>query len=379
MAKQRSKGEGTFYFDEIKQLYRAMITTPAGNRLTKSSKNEEIVSDWLNEQRLLVGRRQHIEPHNITLGDWIDEWLETYAKPSVRPRTYDRYKSLLAHTSTLQKTRLTSLIPAHFQKLYNSLSTLSGTTRKHIHYCLSGCLEQAVINRLLYSNPIKAVEAPKATTKEIETFTAEELDAIRKAAESDVHGLVIFIATNTGMRLSEILALTWKDIDLKKNTISIKNTVHYSISAGTRIEDPKNQYSKRTISIDKALALKIKEHKLKYASQTYLFMSQAGNNVTPHNFLRWHYDKIRTKAGVTKGFHALRHTHATELIAAGVPLPDVSRRLGHSRISTTMDIYAHVIPKNDEKMINTIDIIFNKKPAPAESTDTAETQRDAPN
>lgn len=355
-----------------------MITTPAGKRLTKSSKDESIVKDWLNEQRLLIGRGQHVEPHNITLGQWIDEWLETYAKPSVRPRTYDRYKSLLAHTTPLQKKRLTNLIPAHFQKLYNDLSALSGTTKKHIHYCLSGCLEQAVINRLIYANPIKAVEAPRATTKEIETFTPDELDAIRKAAESDVHGLVIFIAINTGMRLSEILALSWKDIDLKKNTISIKHTVHYSISAGTRLEDPKNEYSKRTIPIDKTLALKIKEHKLKFGSQPYLFMSQAGGNVTPHNFLRWHYDKIRTQAKVTKGFHAFRHTHATELIAAGVPLADVSRRLGHSRISTTMDIYTHAIPKNDDRLINTIDTIFNKKPAAPEPA-SEETKKDAPN
>ena len=91
MSNKRSNGEGSFYFDEKKQIYRAMILTPAGKRMTKSSKDEEVVKDWLNEQRLLVGRGQHVEPNGMTLGTWIDEWLEVYAKANVRPRTYDRY------------------------------------------------------------------------------------------------------------------------------------------------------------------------------------------------------------------------------------------------------------------------------------------------
>lgn len=261
----------------------------------------------------------------------------------------------------------------------NTLTSLSGTTKKHIHYCLSGCLKQAVINRLIHNNPIQFVEAPKATTKEIETFTEKELDTIRKFAATEVHGLAIFIAINTGMRLSEILALSWPDIDLKKNTMTVRNTAHYSISAGNYISEPKNQYSKRTISIDKSLALLIKEHKLKYSSQTYLFMSQAGNNMTPHNYLRWHFQKLKDTEKIKKGFHAFRHTHATELIAAGIPIPDVSRRLGHSRVSTTMDIYAHVLPKNDDKMINAIDEFFNKKPKKKDEIISNEIEKDVPN
>jgi len=379
MANKRPNGEGSLYFDEKKQIYRAMITTPAGKRMTKSSKDEELVKDWLNEQRLLVGRGQHVEPSGMTLGIWIDEWLDVYAKKNVRPRTYDRYISLLDHAEIIRSIKLTNLLPAHFQKLYNTLTDLSGTTKKHIHYCLSGCLKQAVINKLIYNNPIQFVEAPKATTKEIETFTEEELDTVRKFANTEVHGLVVFIAINTGMRLSEILALSWTDIDLKKNTISINNTVHYSISAGTHIGDPKNQYSKRTISIDKSLVLKIKEHKLKYATQSYLFMTAQGNNLTPHTYLRWHFQKVKESEGIKKGFHAFRHTHATELIAAGIPIPDVSRRLGHSRVSTTMDIYAHVLPKNDAQIINAIDTIFNKKVAKKEEIISNEIQKDAPN
>lgn len=71
MANKRANGEGSFYFDEKKQLYRAMIVTPAGKRKTKSSKNEDVVKDWLNEQRLLIGRGQFIEPSALTLLEWV--------------------------------------------------------------------------------------------------------------------------------------------------------------------------------------------------------------------------------------------------------------------------------------------------------------------
>jgi integrase len=181
------------------------------------------------------------------------------------------------------------------------------------------------------------------------------------------------------MRLSEILALSWTDIDLIKNTITVRNTIHYSVSAGTHIREPKNQYSKRTISIDKSLVLRIKEHKLKYSSQPYLFMTPIGTNVTPHTYLRWHYQKLKDTEKIKKGFHAFRHTHATELIAAGIPLPDVSRRLGHSRVSTTMDIYAHVLPKNDSKIIDAIDVIFNKKIVKKQEIDPNKIKEDIPN
>lgn len=108
-------------------------------------------------------------------------------------------------------------------------------------------------------------------------------------------------------------------------------------------------------------------------------MSQAGTNVTPHNYLRWHFQKLKDAENIKKGFHAFRHTHATELIAVGIPIPDVSRRLGHSRVSTTMDIYAHVLPKNDDKMINVIDEIFNKKPKKKDETTSDKIEKDVPN
>ena len=359
MAKKRANGEGSKWFDEPKQLYRAAITTPAGKRLTKASKVEEVVDDWLNEQRLLVGRRQHIEPHSVTLGDWIDEWLEVYAKVSVRPRTYDRYVSLLAHAEPLDKQRLVNLLPSHFQKLYNSLDELSGTTRKHLHYCLSGCLQQAVKNKLIHRNPIDDVDAPKSKPKEIEIFTDDELAAIFAAAESTKYPVIFDIAIGTGMRVSEILALQRQHIDTKKSTIKVEKTVHYSISEGTHTCDPKTDKSRRTIKIDKYTMGRIRDHLLK-TSGNILFPASHGDYLNPTTYLRYHYSKVREAAGLTKGFHSFRHTHATQLINAGVPVQEVSRRLGHSRVSTTADIYTHPTDDGEDNVVSMVDDIRNR-------------------
>ncbi len=363
MAKRRNNGEGSFYFDEAKQIYRAMIATPSGKRLTKSNKNEEVVKDWLNEQRLLIGRGQHIDPHGVTLGHWIDEWLDTYAKHSVRPRTYDSYVSLLAHTEPIRNKLLVKLMPVHIQKLYNSLSVLSGTTRKHLHYCLSGCLKQAVINKLIHSNPIESVEAPKAKRKNIEIFTDEEIKKLMEAAEGYKYPVIIHIAFGTGMRISEILALEWTDFDMKNNKVTIQRTVHYSMSAGTHTQETKTENSRRTIELFPDTMREIKKHQLKYGQDGksgLLFPAIHGKHIPPTTYLRYYFKPIREKVGIEKGFHAFRHTHATQLIAAGVPIQEVSRRLGHSRVSTTLDIYTHAVETDEAKAMKAMGGIYKR-------------------
>ena len=363
---KRANGEGSFYFDEAKGLYRAMLTTPNGKRLTKSSKDEDIVKDWLNEQRLLIGRSQHVEPHSMTLKEWLDEWLEVYSKPSVRPRTYDRNKSLLAHADSIGNIKLQNLTPSHIQRMYNSLSAYSGQTRRHIHNCLHNALQQAVTNLLIHSNPTAGVKPPTVVKKEIEVFTKAEVKKLFEAGASYRFPVILNIAYNTGMRLSEILALRWQDVDTKKGTVSINQTVHRSDSAGVQFEEPKTASSKRKITIPPDTIQALIAHKLKTGVQNgLLFVTM--NNTPMHSglYLKKIYNPIREKADVTeKGFHAFRHTHASMLLSAGVPIQDVSKRLGHAKVSTTLDIYSHCMPLADEKILRTIKRINIKQNGP---------------
>jgi integrase len=347
MAKKRVNGEGTIYYDKRRKVYRAMLTTPAGRRMTKQSKDADTVRDWLNEQRLLIGRNQHIEPHGITVGEWLDTWLETYAKHNTRPRTYDRYCSLLDRAKPIRNIRLVNLSSSDLQNLYNNLSQIyAGSTMKHIHFCLSGAFKQAVINNLININPCDRVQTPKAGKALIEIFTTAEVSSMLKAAKKYPCPQIILLAYTTGMRLSEILALDWSSVNLLNGTISIIRTIHRSFSAGLYFADCKTASSRRVISIPKEVVNELKKYRLSSGrSEGLLFVNRANNPYDSTAYTSRVFNKIKADCGIQgKGFHSFRHTHASELIKKGVPIPDVSARLGHSKISTTLDVYSHCVP-----------------------------------
>jgi integrase len=155
MANKRPNGEGSISYVESKELYRAMLVTPAGKCITKSSKNEDVVKDWLNEQRMLIGRNLHVEPSSITLQEWLISWLETYSKPGIRQRTYERYNSLIDHFKPIANLPIQKITPDHLQTLYNSMREegYSGETCKKVHQLVHKALRRAQINRYIQLTP----------------------------------------------------------------------------------------------------------------------------------------------------------------------------------------------------------------------------------
>lgn len=386
---RRQNGEGTFYFDEKKHLYRAMIITPAGNRLTKSSKDEDIVKDWLNEQRLLIGRNQHVEPSALTLYNWLYSWVETYAKPKIRQRTYEGYTSQIYHTETLWHVPIQKITPNQLQSLYNEMQEegFSGETRKKVHQMIRNALRRAVINKYLQSNPADLVDTPKVLREEVQVFTRKEIDQLLSHAKESRYYPMLLMAVTTGVRLGELLGLRWQDIDLINHEIFIRQTLLQSSKKGIIFEPPKTKNSKRRISIGPQTVNVLKEYKKKWSESRLLhpgdddlaFVTKEHTPISPQHFLKRFWNKLQLHLEFAmnnyvakpmsvkkpyetileecrqqkswqrfpaKNFHTLRHTFATTLLADGVPITDVSRALGHARVSTTLDIYSHAIPEN---------------------------------
>lgn len=439
MATKRPYGEGTFYFDETKQLYRAMLVSPSGKRLTKASKNEEIVKDWLNEQRLLVGRNQHVDPIGITLLEWATSWVDTYSRPNVRQRTYERNLSLLNHLEPIAGTALQKLTPTQIQSLYNDMADegyASGTI-KHVHKLLNGILKQAVANRYIMINPLQqGVKPPRIVRDEIEIFTAAEIELLLQLAQQNNPRLypALLLAVTTGMRLGEVLGIRWQDIDLTNSTLQVRQSLQMT-GIGIIFEPPKTEKGKRKIPLPQQMVLAFKEYrklwsesKIKHAHNTcskcnatgklvddgnkniisyecpscdhawlyandLVFVSNTHTPLHPKNFTVRFWHKLQTDAEfhmnefkpeplrtkekykVTlencrmqadwqqfnlRNFHALRHTYATTLLTSGVPIVDVSRVLGHAKVSTTLDIYGHAIPENSKVIADKIANAFLK-------------------
>lgn len=403
MAK-RLNGEGSYWFDEAKQLHRAAITTPAGARLTKSSKDAEIVKDWLNEQRLAIGRGQHVEPSVLTLTDWLYQFVETYSRPpKVKQRTYERYRSLIPHVDPIGQNNLQKITPAHLQGLYNTLyeEGFSGSTRRQVHQLLHAALKRAVINRLLNHNTADLVDPPKADSKEVETFTAKEIDLLLKVARTWRQYPAFLLAVTSGMRLGEILGVRWCDIDMDAHVVHVRQNLQVSALKGIMLDSPKTEKGKRKIKLPAITINTLAEYRKVWAESRLkhpgdddlIFVTKNHKPASPQNFLNRFWWRIqidaefmmnRTKVNPmsehkklevlleehrakddwqqfpAKNFHAIRHTWATTLLAAGVPIVDVSRALGHAKVSTTLNIYGHAIPENSNMIAEKIAVAFLK-------------------
>ncbi len=153
-----------------------------------------------------------------------------------------------------------------------------------------------------------------------------------------------------GFRKSEVLALTRGDVSLERGTISVNRTVIYT-KGGISVGEPKSQSSRRTVVVPKDALRELREHIGQLESdQSLLFMTSSGIPVAPPNLVRMFKEEV-AKAGLPKiRFHDLRHLHGTCLLLAGVDLKQIQSRLGHSQISTTADIYLHMLPSMDAEM-----------------------------
>lgn len=218
----------------------------------------------------------------------------------------------------------------------------------------------------------KRLVFPKEETPEIEVFSEDELNTIFEALESEPINIrvLIEVALMTGCRRGEIVGLKWSDIDLEKQTISIKRSAYQVANQEIKTKMPKSKNSIRRFSIPSRLCLTLNEYKNDHDTckamwgeswnpEGYLFTQFDGTLMHPDTPTR-QYAKFLKRHGIRHiKFHALRHTAATILLANGCDIKTVSARLGHGDIETT-NIYLHAMQEADRKAANTLDKLFAK-------------------
>ena len=416
MARRRNN-EGSISYEKARDSYKALLYLDDGRRISKRFKEEIDAKNWLDDQRYMLRKGKFIEPSALTLGDWMVEFLEVYSKPpAVRQRTYERYVSLLNHLATIADVKVQDFTPHALQRLFaEQMAEYAGETRKKVHNLVSMALDQAVLNKIIDSNPLQSVKPPKVEREEVETFTKKELAAILQAASSHRNFGIVKLAAVSGMRLSELLGLKWHCVEFDTNSINIVKVLQLSDTKGIILEDPKSKSSKRRITIpsgtmDTLKKIKpapkldasgaIDEKDAARIDDSFVFLSSVGAPILPSVFERWwgktqgstipawmeldakqkamfvkkrrgseewksiiasdeYKSIVKVKQQLLKKFHALRHTHATWLLAAGIPLVDVSRRLGHAKPSITLDLYSHAMPHHADGMGDRVQEIYN--------------------
>ncbi|KYG28132.1 tyrosine-type recombinase/integrase [Alkalihalobacillus trypoxylicola] len=325
-----------------------------------------------------INKGYSFDNHNVTVGQFIDHWLEHVAKRKVTERTLLNYTRALdrrirPYIGTL---KLTELKLHHGQKLVTEFLE-EGKSERYIEYTFTlfrGSLNFAVKTDILQKNPLEHLELPRPRQTKKTTWSAEEIKRfmIFSKTENPYYMVPLLIAARTGMRRGEVLGLRWDKVDFERKKI----TVEYSLTFNEPTKQfimvsPKTKSSYRQISIDDDLTNELKRHRKRQLEMKMLLGADyddswnlvcCSTNGRPMygRSLAHHFDHVAKKAGLKKiRIHDLRHSHATMLLREGVNPKIVSERLGHSSIKMTLDVYSHVTLDMQEKTADIIKNILN--------------------
>jgi integrase len=307
-----------------------------------------------------------VAPHKLTVGQWLETWLQEYKRPQVRPLTFDNYERivrchlipLLGHLS------LRELRPEHVQRAYNDRQQagMAAGGIRLMHAVLHGALKQALKNQLVLRNVTEAAVTPSVRTRCIQPLSLQEVRHLLSAIAHHPLYPAILLGLSTGLRRGELLGLRWQDIDLERELIYIRQTlarvrVHRTCEDAqkTRLifQEPKTEQSRRMLPIHTDVVEELQRHKARQAQerlllgQAYedhglLFCTAIGSPLEPVDFYR-RFVRLTQHAGLAaRRFHDMRHTFATLMLELGESPKTVQTMLGHTTIATTMDIYSHV-------------------------------------
>lgn len=330
-----------------------------------------------------------IKLDKMSVADYFNYWLVNYVERNLKYNTVKNYRNILKKyiIPKLGKYRVRTLSPEMLQEFIDDIAANATTKQgkplaQHtvaiIFTVTKEALRRAVFPyRIIKDNPMAYVDMPKyepqpkKTKQDLKIIT---LDQYRELLDyfpvADSFHMPLVIAFNTGMRRGEICALTWNKIDLVNNTITVDSNMIQHGKGTYELASPKTKASYRTIDIGQTLVNELKEKRKSqmenqmryghlYDKSNFVCTEENGSPVLP-NTIKYKSRLVQEKLHMNFNFHSLRHTHATMLLEAGEKMKVVSERLGHSRISTTMDTYSHVTHKMRKNTVSLIEQIQNE-------------------
>jgi len=324
---------------------------------------------------------EHVDPTRMTVRQWLATWLETM-RPEVALRSHERYAVIVHHhlIPALGNLAITKLAPAHIQSFYNDLASsgrrdgkpgpLAPRSRRQIHRVLSAALSRAVEQQVLARNPCDVFKRrlPKVERQEMATLSADQSAALLDKVRLTPLYWPVLLALATGARRGELLALKWKNVDLDRNTLRVVESLEQT-GAGLRFKPPKSGRG-RAITLPAFAVEELRRRRREQAEEllrlgvrqggdTLVCARPDGTPTSPFGLTHAFFDFIRKHPELPRvRFHDLRHTHATQLLLAGVHPRIAQERLGHSTVALTLDLYSHVTATMQEDAAAKIDAAF---------------------
>lgn len=302
--------------------------------------------------------------------EWLCTWLELYVKPATKQRTYDRYSQICKKQLTLLlgEYELEKLDSVVLQKFVVDLANgndqqkgLSASTINCIITVVQKSLKIAVFVGVTQKQFASNIQRPKQEEKHVECFSVAEQKQIENyilsSNKSKLFGIILCLYT--GLRIGELLALKWSDIDFEKGIMYITKSCYDSYVNGGYvkvIDTPKTISSNRAIPIPKQILARLKL--LKKTAECEYVVAENKMPVGIRSYQRT-FELLLEKLNIQhRGFHSLRHTFATRAIECGMDVKTLSEILGHRNATITLTRYVHSLMEHKVDMMNKLGKMF---------------------
>jgi integrase len=315
-----------------------------------------------------------VDPSKITVAEYLRGWLD--GAETLAGKTRERYRQLaeqqiIPHLggTTLQKLRPAQIADWHLTLLKSGGKDgkpLSARTTGHAHRVLHAALARAARLETIGRNAAGVVRPPKVEAGEVEILSADQIGEVLAKLRGHALYSIVVLALGTGARRGELCALRWGDVDLDAATMRVDRSMEET-KEGLSVKAPKTRNGHRTISLPTSVVDTLRTHRVhqlgqrltlglgRLGAEDLVFTMPDGSPRSPDNLSRDWRRTVRTLGLPPVMFHALRHSHASALIAAGLDVLTISRRLGHGSAAFTLNTYTHLFADKGDAAAQAMD------------------------
>ena len=317
-----------------------------------------------------------LQERRMKYGIWLDEWFCNYIRPSSKRKTCERYSEIIEKRLKVKlgEYELDELTPLVLQRYITELiesgnmktgKGLAANSVNGIITVIQNSLKLAYALGTIKEYAADKIRRPKTKEKEVTCFTLSEQKKIERAALAGkkTKWLGIVVCLYTGLRIGELLALEWKDVDFQKGMLTVSKSRHEGKDENGRyahiVESPKTVSSRRCIPLPKQILCELRMLKRKSRS---LYVISNGESSIPVRSYQRSFERLLKKLDIPhKGFHALRHTFATRALECGMDVKMLSELLGHKDPAVTLRRYVHSLMEQKKEMMNKVGNTYFKE------------------
>jgi integrase len=320
-----------------------------------------------------------VDPSRITVAEFLDRFERDWIAIHTSARSAERYGDALVHVRReLGERPLQKLRPADVAALYAALSRsgLAPRSVQLVHRVLHRALGQAKTWGVVRDNVAEVIKPPPAPDQERAILQPDRARELLERLHGHPLYMLAVLALNTGARRNELLALRWQDVDLDAGRLRVETALEQTRGHGIRVKAPKTKKGRRTISLPISTVANLRAHWREQQEQrlalgmgrspsdSLVLASFDGKSQSPEAITKAWSRAMAAIGMPDAGLHSLRHTHVSMLLASGMDILTISRRIGHASVKVTLDTYGHLIHGTDDRAAQIMDAAFGNGSSP---------------